>query len=277
MDYYSILGVAKNASEQEIRKAYKKMSMKHHPDRGGDENEFKKVNEAYQILGNPEKRKQYDTPQASFRSADFRGQFDDLNPFFSQFFNDPRDFRTTRQVQKNKDIRLTYTISLEECFTGKEIKLQYQLPSGSVKEIDVNIPPGAKNGDTIKFDGLGDNSIRHMPKGNLLLNIKVDNKTSWRVDGYNLHGTIKIPVWDFITGTEYIIDLPNNKTLQLNIPKGTQTGTTFSIHGHGLPNIKTGRKGTVFIKVNGIVPNINNEEILKQIEQIKDKIGDITN
>lgn len=273
MDYYSTLGLNKNASKQDIRKAYKKLSMRHHPDRGGDENQFKKINEAYSILSDPQKRAAYDNPQPRFNSSNFGGG----NPFggnydniFHEFFRQAaQPHHYNNRVQRNKDIRLTYEISLEDCYTGKEAILRYKLVNGTSKEVNVNIPPGAKNGDVIRFEGLGDNTIKHMPKGNLLLNIKVRNTSGWRVDGLNLHGTIKIPIWDFITGTQYIIDLPSKKSIQLNIPKGTQTGTTFSIHNHGLPNIKTGKYGIVYVKVNGIIPKISDEAILQQIDNIR--------
>ena len=274
MDYYSTLGVDKNTSQQDLKKAYKKKSMQFHPDRpGGDEAKFKEVNEAYSVLSDPTKRRAYDEKLA-FKSGSFNFDqggrpWENINPFFNEFFRDPR---ASQSVRQNRDIRLTYKLMLDECFTGKDVQLRYTLPSGDVKDIDIKIPPGAKNGDTIRFEGLGDNSIKHMPKGNLLLTIKLVNRSQWRVDGYDLHGVIKIPVLDFMLGTDYVIDIPPDKTIQLNIPKGTQTGTTFSVHGHGIPNIKNGKKGTVYIKVNGIVPKIEDEELLKQIDNIRNQI-----
>src|SRR6056300_605110 len=105
MDYYSILGVSKNASEKEIRSAYKKKSMQHHPDRGGNEEQFKKVNEAYSTLKDPHKRAAYDNPQPEYRynTSNMQGGFEDM---FAQFgFG-----RNTRRQQRNRDVKLTYTL-----------------------------------------------------------------------------------------------------------------------------------------------------------------------
>jgi len=107
MDYYSILGLQKNATDQDIRKAYKKMSMKYHPDRGGDEEKFKLVNEAYQTLGDQQKRSEYDNPQPQYKfnttNSPFGPGFEDV---FSQFGFRPH--RASRS--RNKDVRLSYTL-----------------------------------------------------------------------------------------------------------------------------------------------------------------------
>jgi len=274
MDYYSILGVPKNASQDDIRKAYKKQSMKHHPDRGGDEAQFKKVNEAYQILGDAQKRAEYDNPQPkyNFNSNDFSGfgrnPFDNLNPFYSDFFRDPPQ----RKRVKNRDIQLSYVLDLKDCFQGKVVTLKYSTPSGKVEVLDVSIPPGIKNNDLVRIQGYGDDSMPNIPRGDLLLRIKLRGLKNWDVDNLDLITTRSVSILDLILGTELVIDTPEGKSISLKIPKGSQPGTTFSITGHGLLS-RTGNRGKIFVKVLGRTPKITDEEILNKIKDIKDSLA----
>ena len=267
MDYYSILGVPKNASEQEIRKAYKKKSMQHHPDRGGNEETFKKVNEAYQTLKDPAKRQQYDNPQPEFRfNTSNMGGFDDV---FSSMFG--AGFRQQRQ-QRNRDIQLQYRIELSDCFTGKGVSLQYTMPSGRQEFVDVRIPAGARDGDTVNIQGFGDDSIPNLPRGNLLLRIGVIKPKGWDIHNLDLIHSISVSVFDLITGTDVVIHSPEGKSINLKIPKGTQPDTTFSIQGYGLPEHNLRRRGSIFVKVKGKIPKIDDGVLLHQIQALKTKI-----
>jgi curved DNA-binding protein len=271
MDYYSILGVPRTASQEEIKKAYRKLAMQHHPDKGGSEAKFKEISVAYDTLSNPSKRAEYDNPQPQyrFRSGDFNQGFDDI---FAQAFGFGFRGRPEPRV-RNRDIQIQYTINLEDCFKGKDVSIAYNLPNGKRMELDVTIPPGVKNGDTIKFDGYGDDSNQHIPPGNLLMRLRINIPPGWSVDGLDISTVKNVSIFDLISGSDILIDTPEGKTLNLNIPKGSQSGTTFSVSGYGIPNVKTGRKGNLYIKVIGKVPNINDEAILKKIKEIKDEIG----
>lgn len=270
MDYYSILGVPKSASQDEIKKAYRKLAMQYHPDRnGGDDAKFKQVAEAYDTLGDPQKRAAYDNPQPQFRfnSTDFRNQ----NPFediFSGF-----GFRPQRQPVRNKDVQVSYTIEFKDIFTGRGISLAYNLPSGQQEYLDIKIPAGVKDGDIVRFAGYGDNSFPNMPRGNLILKIKVPQHPIWKRTDDNLSTTKKISVFDLLLGGELEIETPTGKFLNLNIPKGTKPGTTFSIASHGAPNVNTSKLGNLYIKIEAIIPNITDTDILQKIKEIKNAIS----
>lgn len=278
MDYYNILGVSKNASQDELKKAFKAKSMQYHPDRGGDEEKFKQVNEAYQTLKDPVKRTQYDNPQPSQHAYNQRqhfnfnpGAFEDLFAQFGVDIGNPH----TRQA-RNKDVKIGYTLDFIEVYEGKHVSASYKLPSGKKEVADITIPAGVKDGDTIRFAGLGDNSIPHVPRGNLDVMIKVRPLKGWTREGDNIITVKTLDVFDLLLGTSIELNLPNNKTFSLNISAGTKPGVTFAIHGHGIPNTQTGRTGNVLVKIESHIPKVVDKNILNKIKEIKNEIDNST-
>ena len=269
MDYYNILGVDRNASDKELKSAYKKLSMQHHPDRtGGSDTKFKQVNEAYSTLKDPQKRQQYDNPQPQgFGPNGFQGMggFEDI--FGSMFGQQQRQ----RQM-RNQDVALNYSLEFKEVFTGVGVNIQYNLPSGRTGYLDAAIPPGVQNGSTVKFAGLGDDSISGLPNGNLILKVKVGRDPIWQRDGNNIHATRQINVLDFIVGTIIEVVTPTNRKFSLTVPAGTKPGTTFSITGHGIPDVHTKRSGNIHIKLDAKMP-ILNEQQMNQIKDIRNGIS----
>ena len=274
MDYYDILGVTRNASQDELKKAYKKQSMKHHPDRGGDEEQFKKVNEAYATLKDPQKKSEYDNPQPQFG---FRGggqQFHSSHLNADMFEELMRNFGGGSPFQqqrswKNKDININYNATLEEVFTGKKVRISYTIPSGEQKTLDADLPPGFEENAVIRFNGWGDNTIKEVPPGNLNLRILLKKHARFQKEGPNLICLEKVNTLDLILGTEIIISTLDGNSFCLKVPPGTNPGTTFSMNGQGLPN-KRGHKGNLYVTVDGATPKITNEEMLQNIKNIKD-------
>jgi DnaJ-class molecular chaperone len=274
MDYYSILGVNRNASQDDIKKAYRKLAMAHHPDRGGDHNKFAEINSAYDTLSDPAKRQQYDNPQPQFNynANDFRGR----NPFEDIFsgafgFGGPQN----RQV-RNRDVNIEYKLTFEEVFTGKTVNIQYRLPSGRIEILDAAVPPGVKQNDSVRFAGMGDDSFSQVPRGNLILNIKVQPHPKWTRDNDNIATKHSISVFDLILGTTIEVTTPVGRHFSLTIPRGTKPGTIFSISGQGIPNVNTRQPGNAHIKVESVIPRIQDEAILQKIKEIKDEIDKLT-
>jgi DnaJ-class molecular chaperone len=254
MDYYERLGVSRNASPDEIKRAYKKLAIKHHPDKGGDHETFASINEAY------------DTSQPQgFGPNGFEGMggFEDL---FSQF-----GFRPQRQ-QQNNDIVISYTLDFKDIFTGKGVNINYNLPSGKPGYLDAAIPPGVNHGSNVRYAGLGDDSIPHLAPGNLILKIRVRPHPVWKREANNIFSVKELDIFDFIVGTTVEIITPIDRKFSLNVPKGTKPGTVFSITGHGIPDVHSGRPGNVHIKLEAKMP-ILDQPTIDKIKEIKNGIS----
>ena len=274
MDYYSILGIPRTASPEEIKKAYRKLAMANHPDRtGGDDTKFKQISEAYEILSNSDKRDAYDNPQPNFNQQN-QHRHGQHNPFggtpFDHIFG--QGFAQQRRTPRNRDINLQAKIDLADVITGKNLIIQYQLSNGKLETVTVDVPPGAKHADTIQYEGLGDVGNPHYPRGNLLVRIIVGKKKNWERDQDNLIVKETVNVFDFVLGCAIIITTLENKKLELKIPKGTKIGTTFSIPGHGMPNIRTGKRGNLYVNIDAFVPNITDNTILSKLQDIKKEL-----
>ena len=263
MNYYSILGVSNTASQDEIKQAYRKLAKQHHPDTGGNETEFKKVNEAYQALKNEASRQAYDQPNQRTNSADFEDMF-------SAFFNQ----RTAQR--RNRDIRVTVTITLEEVAAGKEIIANYVLSGGQETTATIKIHKGAEHGEAIRYKGLGDNAASQIPPGDLLVFINVLRHKQFDRDRIHLYTKHDISVLDLVLGTTINIQTLSGHNIAVNIPKGTQPGTVMSVVGHGLPDSQQNVTGNFYIVLKGKVPVMLDNDILTRIKDINDDINKST-
>jgi len=278
VDYYKTLNISKSATDDDIKKAYKKLAKQHHPDTGGDAETFRQINEAYQSLNDPVKRKNYDTygsaepQQFNFRSGNANPNFD-FDEIFNQFgMHFGRGFQQRHQT--NRDIRIQYAMDFRDVFKGKTEDVTFQLPSGSVEVIRMNVPAGVQTGNKIKFTGYGDDSIKGIPRGDLIVVITVNPDPDWRIDGRDLYTTLKLPIWELMVGKTHTLALPDMASIQLKIPPSTNPGTIFSINGHGVPDMKTGQQGKVYVEVKGFVPEFNTAQV-KAITEFAAKLENI--
>lgn len=276
MDYYKTLGVAKDASDKDIKTAFRKLAAKHHPDKGGDHQKFIKIKEAYEVLSDAHKRAMYDHQQTAgnggfhFNSNNFNANnFNNANNFqdiISQMFYGHRHNPGARP--KNSDVRIKLRLNLEEVITGKRLIASYRLKNGIEESVDLDIPPGAKDGDTIRFSNLGDNSIKNVPRGDLYVIINVNNKPNWSRNLNDLNTKVKVNCLEMMVGTSVVIETLDNKQLELKIPPGTKNGTTFSVNGYGVPDIKRGNRGKLLITVEADIPKNLSEQSLSKIREI---------
>ena len=282
MDLYKTLGVNRNASESEIKKAYKKQAMKHHPDKGGDSAQFQKLNEAYDTLKDPQKKSYYDrfgsTPNANqgghrsyeFRTDDFP---QDIGDVFNQFFGGGSPFgRRQQQPRKNRDIIIEAQIELEDVLKGKELVASYRLTNGREQSVNLSLPKGVANNSTIKFPSLGDDLQKHLPRGDLLVRVKIRPHAKYSRDGVNLHCIERVNVFDLMLGTKHTITTLEGRNLAISIPKGTQPGTVLSISEQGLPT-RGGRRGNIYLTIQADIPSVSKAEWVETLTRIKNEIN----
>lgn len=274
MDYYSTLGLKKGASQDEIKKAYRSMAMKHHPDRGGDEKRFKEVEEAYRTLSDPQKKQMYDMgvdpnrQQGGFNQGPFEFHFGsgDINDIFGNFgFG---GFGRS-PLRKNRSLSINLELTLEDVLTGKEFNAEIGVPGGNKKFINISIPSGVEHGQQIKYQGMGDDTMKDVRPGDLIVNIFIRPHSHFVREGDNLIYEKNITVWDAILGTKIEVSTLDNKKLDISVPAGTQPDTILSCRSEGLPNVKTRARGNLLIKIKVDIPrNLSNEQ-KQAIENIK--------
>ena len=296
-DYYQILGVKKDASKEEIRKAYRKLAMKYHPDHAkGDkaaEEKFKKISEAYAVLSDSEKRKEYDT----FGAEGFRQRFTQEDIFRGFDFGDilrefgfggdvfsgrrrsgmqfnfgggsPYGSQTRYQQTRMKGSDLIYELplTLKEVATGtsKTVSLQHQ---GQSEKITVQIPKGMITGKKLRLAGKGSPSPLGGPPGDLFIQAKVINDPVFSIEDYNLHMALELKLTEALLGTSISVPTLDDKKLSLKIPPGTRPGTKMRMAGRGLPHMKGNRKGDLFVKIQIKMPQQLTAEQKRLIEKL---------
>ncbi len=268
-DYYNILGVSKSASQDEIKKAYRKLASKHHPDKGGDTAKFQEIQTAYETLSNPQKRADYDNPpQPQFRfNTGNMGGFEDI---FSQFGFGPMG-RQQQVRRRNQSITIQVRMTLREVYEGKDVIGSIRLPSGREQALQIKIPKGVQQGDQIKYQGLGDDSIAGLPKGDLIAQIIEIPDAVFKRNGDDLYIEKTISAFDAMIGTVLLVDTIADSKLEISVPAGIQSGQMIICRGHGLPQSQRTGRGSMYVKINVKTPNITEEGDKFIIEKLRAK------
>ncbi|MEC4725035.1 DnaJ domain-containing protein [Shewanella sp. D64] len=283
-DYYSVLGVSKASSNQEIKKAYKKMAMKYHPDKNpGDavsETKFKDVKEAYEILTDAEKRHKYDqfghaglenNGQGGFnqRERGFGGQGFGGQGFggfdFEDMFSQSRGGQS--RAQKGLDKEFVFTVDFVDAVQGVEKIVELPV-NGETKKIKVKIPAGIKDGEKIRFTGKGSAGVYGGAPGDLLLIIATRAHAFLERENNDLIYTTSVDMVMAALGGEIDVNVLD-KRFKLKVPSGTQPGRKFKIKGKGV----TGRKGgtgDLFVKIKVEIPQDLTEQQRSLLEQFKE-------
>ena len=310
-DYYKILGIEKSASPAEIKKAYRKLALKYHPDRNkGDkaaEAKFKEISEAYAVLSDPEKKKQYDmfgaegfqnrfSQEDIFRGFDFGSIFSEFGfgggsssqNVFSQIFGGPggpgkRQYRSggspfgyssagfgsQPQRAKGQDLVYELPVTLEELSQTTNKIISYQM-NGRQEQISVKIPPGITAGQKLRLRGKGEPSPYGGPPGDLFVQISVLPHPVFRRVNDDLYFKQKIKFSESVLGTEIEVPTIDQKTLKLKIPAGTQDHAKFRLKGYGIPHMKGGGQGDAYAEISIAVPKKLNKKQKSLVKSLKE-------
>ncbi len=276
MDYYNTLGISKSASDADIKAAYRKMAMKHHPDRGGDEKKFKEVTEAYETLSDPQKKQMFDmgvdpnSQHTSYRQGspfEFHFNTGNFGDIFGNFGFEGRP------VRKNKTLNVNIEVTLEDILKGRVIDAEIGIPNGNKRLVNIEVPPGIENGQQIRYRGMGEHTLKDVAPGDLIVNILIKPHSVFQRQGDMLMIKKFISPWDAILGSEITIETIDKKTLTIDIPAGTQPDTILSCRGEGLPNLRTKVRGNMLIKVQIEIPKNLNSEQKDAVEKTKSKFS----
>jgi len=294
-DYYKTLGVSKTASAEEIKKAYRKLARQHHPDvnkKPESEKRFKEINEANEVLSDPEKRKRYDTvgpDWARFQNgggqqrpggfqwvytgqpgADpFNGEAGGFSDFFRTLFGEGQaDFDTgplfgrpsarRRRSAAGADIEQDVEITLAEAYKGTERTLELRLPDGATRRLSVKIPFGVRDGQRIRLAGQGAPGAGGGPAGDLFLRVRLRPHPVFQRDGDDLSLVLPVALHEALLGAEVTVPTLKGR-VSLRIPPETQNGRVIRLAGQGMPRA-TGGHGDLYVTVKVVLPTKLNEK-----------------
>jgi len=292
-DYYNILGVNRNASEKEIKQAFRRLARKHHPDvNPGDksaEAKFKEISEAYEVLSDKDKRQKYDrygdqwqyadqfeqAQQAPFRSYSRGGENvrysfgdDNLGSILEDLFGGATySQRTSVRPRRGRDLEYPVQVTLEEAYHGTTRTISFD---GSGR-IEVKIPQGVKEGSRVRVAGKGGPGLAGGASGDLYLMVSVKPHTKFERKGDNLYVEVAVPLATVVLGGEVPVDTLKGK-IMLRIPPETQNGNTFRLAGQGMPRLGKSTRGDLLARVKVVLPtklSVQEKELFQRLKEIR--------
>jgi curved DNA-binding protein len=299
-DYYETLGVARTATDKEIKTAYRKLARQHHPDANkgnkSSEEKFKEIAEAYEVLKDPEKRKRYDRLGSNYKAgADFKpppdfggftfdfGNLGDLgrnsafSDFFEMLFGNVGSFGTAggarmgqpagRAGARNKalDQEADIELTVEELAKGSMRTLQISAPNMKTKTLEVKIPSGVRPGSRVRVQGEG--VKMNGAVGDLYLKVKLKPHAYFTVEGDNLVSNLSLTPAQAVLGVETTVNTLSGP-VKIAVPAGSQQGRMLRLRGRGLPKVKGGTAGDQLVKVKIVIPVNPSDQEKKLYEQL---------
>jgi curved DNA-binding protein len=283
MTHYQTLGVAEDASPEDIKKAYRKLASQHHPDKGGDTARFQEIQVAYDTLADADRRQRYDHERQNpggvrfnFNGQDMTGHPDVENIFRNfgfHFGGDPfAQFRQQQQPRKNRDLQIEISIPLIETLSEQTKTISIQTTNGTRETVEVKIPRGVQGRTTIQYPGLGDNFFNTLPRGDLRVTVVVQPNLKFETNGLDLVTTLDVDCLTAMAGGEREITGLDGKTFQVTIPSGAQPNMGFRIREQGLWQMNSLTRGNLIVKINITVPGNLTADQIALVNQIRNTL-----
>ena len=292
--YYDVLGVKRTASTDEIKKAFRQKARTMHPDAGGSEEEFKELNEAYETLSDPQKKKQYDLygqymgnqpggggyTYTSYGSPfDFAGgqtRYSQQAPAgWSEIFDSIRNgegmFGTSwempKRAKRGKDLTVDLPLTFEEAYEGTAKKVTIRIPSTGDKEtVEVKVPAGAVTGGRLRYKGHGEYGAGKGERGDLVVVTKIKPHELYSRKGADVLMDLPVSFAEAALGASIIVPAPDGTKLRVRVPAGSQDGKHIRIKGKGAPQVKGEGRGALDITIHVVVPEKLDEEQKRALE-----------
>lgn len=247
MDYYSVLGVGRTATPEEIKKSYRRLAAQHHPDRGGDTARFQEIQQAYDVLSDPEKRSQYDHPQQHPQQFNFGGGFNPFDDIINQFMRQHRQaiFGTT------------VAVTLEQIAQNKKVDVYINTPQGG-KMVAISVPPAVESGQQVRYEGI-------IPDALLQVTFVVQPHPAFQRQGLDIILTRSVNMFELILGTEIVVPSIYGTEFQVRIPAKFAPGGNLRIPGRGLQ--ANGMTGDQYVLIQAAMPDTISHELLSLIEK----------
>ncbi|NTU90132.1 MAG: DnaJ domain-containing protein [Actinobacteria bacterium] len=286
--FYDILGLARSASAEEIKKAFRKLARKHHPDTGGDEETFKKINEAYEVLSDPEKKKNYDQlgrytggiPFGGYggtsRDATYRGYpggdfiYNESTPSgWSEIFDSIRNgegafgsgWEIPTRPQKGQELQVTLEVDFEEAFHGVTKKVTIRIPStGEKQTMNIKVPAGAIDGGKLRYRNKGEFGTGKGERGDLVVVTKIKPHQYFERDGADVILNLPVSIAEASLGTQIVVPTPDGGRLKIKVPAGSHEGKILRVKNKGAKKIKEEGYGDLRVRISVVIPKDLNEE-----------------
>ncbi len=307
-DYYEILGVSKTATEQEIKSAYRKLAKKYHPDINkapGAEQKYKDVNEAYEVLHDPEKRQKYDALGPDWERAqqfggaggfsgfpggfpggggvhmDFGGSGKGFSEFFETIFGgmnaggggfSASDLFGARRAARGADSEVRVTLSLAEVMAAPLTRRMTVSSGGESRAIEVNLPLGIREGSRLKLRGQGGPGRNGGENGDMYVVVHIDPDPRYEVNGYDITTPVAVQPWDAVLGGAVSVPTPEG-AVRVKVPAGVRNGARLRLHGKGLPMRGGSLRGDLYARVEIATPeNVSPRErdLWRQLKALRD-------
>ena len=254
-DHYATLGVERNATQDEIKRAFRRLASQHHPDKGGDTKKFQEIQAAYDTLGDEAKRQAYDNPAPQFQGFGPGAQFGNMHDIFSQMFGGQSPFG---QQPRRNHVRMSLWITLLDVARGGRRPVALGTQAGT-STVEIEIPQGINDGDNVQYPGIA-------PGGqDLVIQFRIQPHANFQRQGLNLATTHKVSIWTLILGGETEVQTVEGNRLVVKVAPHTQPGTTLRLRSQGLGD-QSGQKGDLMVQIQTEIPKTIAPEIITAIQ-----------